>query len=139
MLARGAAAEVAPRHQHAAIARVRAVQHEIRIWRAVRAIAPIGEQLLAQSFLGGRRQKPRRDDLIGVHIAGRYDDGARAHSLQRFHHMSSLGSVILPRTALAAAVSGLASNVRAPTPWRPSKLRLLVLTAYWPADTVSPF
>ena len=37
-----------------------------------------------------------------------------------------------PATAAAAAVSGLASSVRAPVPWRPSKLRLLVLTAYWP-------
>ena len=34
--------------------------------------------------------------------------------------------------ALAAAVSGEARNVRPPLPWRPSKLRLLVLTAYWP-------
>ena len=41
--------------------------------------------------------------------------------------------------ALEAAVSGLASKVRAPTPWRPSKLRLLVLTAYSPFGTVSPF
>ena len=40
--------------------------------------------------------------------------------------------MIRPRTALAAAVSGLASKVRAPTPCRPSKLRLLVLTEYWP-------
>jgi hypothetical protein len=30
--------------------------------------------------------------------------------------------------AEAAAVSGLASSVRAPCPWRPSKFRLLVLT-----------
>jgi len=40
-----------------------------------------------------------------------------------------LGSVILPLTALAAAVNGLASKVRAPTPCLPSKFRLLVLTA----------
>src|SRR5450631_1656922 len=139
MLARGAAAEVAARYQHAAVARRRGVQHEVRIRHTVRPIAPIGEQLLAQPFLGGRRQETSRDDLIGVHVAGRYDDGAGAHTLQGFHHMSSLGSVILPRTALAAAVSGLASKVRAPTPCRPSKLRLLVLTAYWPAGTVSPF
>ena len=35
-------------------------------------------------------------------------------------------------------MSGLASSVRAPTPWRPSKLRLLVLTEYWPgADVIA--
>mgnify|MGYP003693575569 CR=1 FL=1 len=39
----------------------------------------------------------------------------------------------------AAAVSGEARNVRPPLPWRPSKLRLLVLTAYWPGASWSPF
>jgi len=34
--------------------------------------------------------------------------------------------------ALAAAVRGLAKNVRPPLPWRPSKLRLLVETLYSP-------
>ena len=38
-------------------------------------------------------------------------------------------------TALAAAVSGLAKKVLAPFPCRPSKLRLLVLTAYCPGCT----
>ena len=36
---------------------------------------------------------------------------------------------------LAAAVSGLARNVRPPLPWRPSKLRLLVETLYWPGES----
>src|SRR6266403_563172 len=56
-----------------------------------------------------------------------------------FHYSISRGSVILPCTALAAAVKGLTNRVRAPTPWRPSKLRLLVLIEYCPAATVSPF
>ena len=42
-------------------------------------------------------------------------------------------------SAVAAAVSGLARNVRPPAPCRPSKLRLLVLTAYWPGWSWSPF
>ena len=42
------------------------------------------------------------------------------------------GSVTTPLMAVAAAVSGEARKVRPPLPWRPSKLRLLVLTAYWP-------
>ena len=49
------------------------------------------------------------------------------------------GSVTTPAIADAAAVSGLARNVRPPLPWRPSKLRLEVLTAYWPGDSWSPF
>ena len=38
----------------------------------------------------------------------------------------------VPVPAAAAAVCGLARNVRPPAPCRPSKFRLLVLTAYWP-------
>ena len=45
---------------------------------------------------------------------------------------SRRGSATTPAIALAAAVSGEARKVRPPLPWRPSKLRLLVLTAYWP-------
>ena len=44
-----------------------------------------------------------------------------------------------PATAAAAAVSGLARKVRPPLPCRPSKFRLLVLTAYWPGWSWSPF
>ena len=49
------------------------------------------------------------------------------------------GSATTPAIALAAAVNGEARNVRPPLPWRPSKLRLLVLTAYWPGRSWSPF
>ena len=52
---------------------------------------------------------------------------------------SRRGSATTPAIALAAAVSGEARNVRPPLPWRPSKLRLLVLTAYWPGWSWSPF
>ena len=50
-----------------------------------------------------------------------------------------LGSVISPVTAAAAATNGPARIVRAPGPWRPSKLRLLVETAYFPAGILSSF
>ena len=49
------------------------------------------------------------------------------------------GSVTTPVIADAAAVSGEARNVRPPLPWRPSKLRLRVLIAYWPGASWSPF
>ncbi len=58
---------------------------------------------------------------------------------QRLHYSNSRGSAMLPLTAHAAAVNGLTNSVRAPFPWRPSKLRLLVLMEYCPAATVSPF
>ncbi len=41
--------------------------------------------------------------------------------------------------AAAAATSGLASSVLAPGPWRPSKFRLVVETAYFPAGILSSF
>ena len=53
--------------------------------------------------------------------------------------MNILGSVISPITAAAAAVNGLASNVREPGPCLPSKFRLLVETAYFPAGILSSF
>src|SRR5271154_6140943 len=61
------------------------------------------------------------------------------HASHGFHDISSRGSVILPSTALAAAVRGLTSRVLAPAPWRPSKFRLLVLIEYCPAPATSPF
>src|ERR1700710_2269595 len=60
------------------------------------------------------------------------------HSFLVFY-INSLGSVKYPVTAAAAATNGLASNVRLPGPCLPSKLRLLVLTAYLPAGTLSSF
>jgi len=77
-----------------------------------------------------------------------FDDGMTAvrerKVLNRFHQCSTVHQFAWIRKHdrerhSPAAVSGLASNVRAPMPWRPSKLRLLVLTEYWPLETRSPF
>ena len=82
-------------------------------------------------------EEARRDDLIGVDVVGAEHDGARGERGERAHRDTSVTgalrtSVTRPVTAAAAAVSGEARNVRPPLPCRPSKLRLLVLTAYWP-------
>jgi len=70
------------------------------------------------SILGGGGQESGRDDLIGVHVRQRDDDGARTNELERLHHKTpEVGDAAAH--ALAAAVSRLASRVRAPTPWRP--------------------
>src|SRR5690554_4483952 len=54
-------------------------------------------------------------------------------------HINYYGSVIFPFTAAAAATRGPAKMVRAPGPCRPSKLRLEVETAYFPAGILSSF
>src|SRR5690606_35681330 len=78
-------------------------------------------------------------------IVDREGDHLARELLDRFHYAysrsptSSRGSVITPLMAVAAAVSGLARKVRPPLPCRPSKLRLLVLTAYCPGASWSPF
>src|SRR3954466_16003423 len=48
-------------------------------------------------------------------------------------------SVSLPVTAAAATMAGLMRCVRAPLPWRPSKLRFDVEAQRSPAGTESPF
>src|SRR5579871_6806321 len=144
MLARRAAAEVAAADEDLSAPGRRIVEYEVLPWAAGRVIAPIIEQVLAQSLARGSPQKARRDDLVGVDIGRGQNDRTGAYLLNRLRDepqspMSSRGSVTRPRKALAAAVSGLTSSVRAPGPWRPSKLRLLVLSEYWPLSTVSPF
>ena len=47
--------------------------------------------------------------------------------------------MIFPVIAAAAATNGDASIVRAPGPCRPSKLRLLVDTLYYPDGILSSF
>src|SRR5207245_5960117 len=87
-------------------------------------------------------QEARRDDDVGVDVVVRQDDVARRDCADRLHaHVPiiSRASAIEPATALAAAVSGLARKVRPPAPCLPSKLRLLVLTEYWPGRSWSPF
>src|SRR5690606_34742066 len=102
----------------------------------------------AEPFLRRRRQEAGRDDLIGVDVlegqhgrlrADREDRLHRFALLVRLQPSSSRGSATTPFSAAAAAVIGLARIVRAPAPWRPSKLRLLVLTESFPGGTMSPF
>src|SRR5579863_1902091 len=139
VLARRPAAEVAAGDQHLRAACFGIVESKLRIWRAVCPVAPIGEQLRPQADLGGGGEKPGRNDLIRVDVARRDRHGLGMNASHRLHYSISRGSVMRPRTALAAAVYGLANRVLAPTPWRPSKFLLLVLTEYSPAATVSPF
>src|SRR6185436_19227043 len=141
VLARRAAAEVVAADEHARAAILGLVQNEVRKLAAVLSVAPVVEQILAETLFRRGREKARRNDLVGVDVVVRQHDSSRANVFDRFHRQPtrSRGSVIAPLTAAAAAVSGLASTVRAPVPWRPSKLGLLVLTDSLPLGTVSPF
>src|SRR6185437_6746249 len=176
VLARGTAAEVAPRHHDGAALRFRPVQREGGVVAAVGQIAPVVEAQLAQARARGGGEEARRDDAVGVDVLVRQHGGARVGAGARGDvHRSALrcegvaratphpsplpkgereknvsahaatstrysrGSAMTPATAEAAAVAGLASTVRAPLPWRPSKLRLEVETTSWPGCARSPF
>src|SRR5205823_12378853 len=109
---------------------------------ALFVVPPASKEPAAKA--GARRalEIARRNDLVGVDVGAGKNGGPGvelAEGLQRRHRRSSRGSAMAPAIAAAAAVSGLARKVRAPGPWRPSKLRLLVLTADCPRPTWSPF
>src|SRR5215470_3405120 len=87
-------------------------------------------------------QETRRDDLVGVDI--RYADrrGRSVQPKERLHHglvANWRTSASLPAMAAAAAIAGLMRWVRAPLPWRPTKLRFDVAAQRSPGATRSPF
>ena len=136
----GARTEVLPRHKDfPAVPGI--VEDESGIGGSVAVVTPVAEQVLAEKPLvaGRRLQEAGGYDLVRVHIlegkghAGRFDD------IEFLFHNKVLGSVTTPVTAAAAAVSGLARRVRDSGPWRPSKLRLLVDTQYFPGGILSSF
>ena len=147
MFAGRAAAEILAGHEDAAsVAGV--VEYEILLGRPVGIVTPVAEEVVPEELLvpGHRLEKAGGNNLVRVHILqGKRDAGAFYDVKFLFHGKpddywrKSLGSVMTPVTAAAAAVSGLASRVREPGPWRPSKLRLLVETAYFPAGILSSF
>jgi len=67
-LARGAATEIGAGHEDFGMRPGLAIEDEIRIRRAVGFHAPFSKQAVAQALLGGAREKPRRDDLVGVDV-----------------------------------------------------------------------
>src|SRR6185436_3111923 len=115
-----------------------------RILPAVRSMAEVAEQVLAEIGRPQFLQKPGRDDLIGVEV--RLRDGQRdcVQALEPFHRCTAVSdncrtSVRRPVTAAAAAIAGLSKCVRAPGPCRPTKLRFVVDAHRWPGLAMSPF
>src|SRR5450759_1261995 len=154
VLARGAGPEVVADQQDPAAGHPGPVQHEAGLpERPVLVEAPVTEERVGEAGLVGDLQVARRDDLVRVHVLRAQRDDPAGELAERLAHVqfppptvagvsmpgSVRGSVTTPLIALAAAVIGEARNVRPPFPWRPSKLRLLVLIAYWPGRSWSPF
>ena len=124
-LARGAAAEVLGRDQDLRVAVRRLVEDELRRAPAVGVEAHVVEEeaRVAPDALGLRRK--RAGMMRSVSMFGRSIGAATAVTRREgFHHPERPAtSVRRPVTAAAAAIAGLMRCVRAPLPWRPSKLR----------------
>src|SRR5688500_16799511 len=122
-----------PGHQDRGSGRIRSIERKVGTRLAVRVQTPISKEIRAEPITLDRFQKARRNDLVGIHIRGWDYHARRGKRSERLHltgrHERVRTSAMAPVTAVAAAVSGLARNVRPPFPCRPSKLRLLVLTA----------
>src|SRR5207245_1911470 len=141
-LARGAAAEVLGGDDDPGSAVRRLVQDEVGPLGAVATEAHVVKQ--EARVLGNApvlAEEARRDHAIGVDVReiDRHADGGDAR--KRFHVYAPRvrTSVSRPVTAAAAAIAGDMRCVRAPLPWRPSKLRFDVDATRSPAAAVSPF
>jgi hypothetical protein len=60
--------EVVPGQQNLPPLHLRPVQHEVRVWRAVRQVTPVGKEMIPHPGLVRGFQKPRRYDLIRVYV-----------------------------------------------------------------------
>src|SRR6185312_2440825 len=83
VLARGAAAEVAPGYHDAAALRFRPVEREGRVVAAVRQVAPVLEAVLAQACARGGGEEARRDDAVGVDVLVRQHGSAGVDAHQK--------------------------------------------------------
>ena len=61
------------------------VEHEIRLRIARGVITPVGEQVFAETGLGRRGEKPRRNDLVGVDVGRGQHDRAGANLGNGWH------------------------------------------------------
>jgi hypothetical protein len=85
VLARGATADVSTGHQDAASLSRGRIEDEVGARRAIGVIAPVGEQLLAETFFGGRGEEPARDDLVGIDVGRGHHDRTGANGCDRVH------------------------------------------------------
>src|SRR5260370_26307755 len=142
VLARRPAAEIAVRDDNAGVPVGVLVEHESRRRCSAIIEAQIMKKEMPEAVAALAPQETRRDDLVGVHVRHADRHGGSVEAKERLHHglvANWRTSVSLPATAAAAAIAGLIKWVRAPLPWRPTKLRLDVEAQRSPGATRSPF
>src|SRR5690606_19754124 len=109
---------------------MRGVQREVLTVAPLLIETQIVEQQPRIALRPRHFEKACRQQLIGIHIRQRECDGNSVDALERLHYFlpSSSGrtSARCPVTAAAATMAGDMRCVRAPGPWRPRKLRLVV-------------
>src|SRR5581483_11220562 len=116
VLARRAAAEVAPREQDLRARVLRPVQLEVGI------LHPVEEEELAVAGPLDPLQELLRDDLVGVDVAAVEHGDRGRDATKRLHPTGSssrsrlAGSVKRPASAVAAATTGETRCVRPPAP-----------------------
>jgi hypothetical protein len=71
VFARRATTEVVASNQDFAVAGRGIVERKIRTLCTVLVIAEVVEQRIAETFPGGRREKARRYDLVGIDVTDR--------------------------------------------------------------------
>ncbi len=91
------------------------VQNKVGLRTAVLVETEIIEKLRTKTGTCRSGQETSWNDLISINISYRQYYRARSDLFHRGHSIF-LASATRPRTADAAAVAGLASTVRAPTP-----------------------
>lgn len=136
------AAEVRTRTDDRGFLKSRTVEDAAGPWRSVRIAAHVEEDPLRESGLVDAAQELLGHDLVGVAVVDRKRSGNGRERGEFFHDavpQSRRQSVNLPVTAAAAAIWGLTRWVRAPRPWRPSKLRFVVEAQRTPASRMSSF
>src|SRR6185437_12420574 len=143
VLARATAAEILAGDQDLGIAIGRLVEDEVGILRAVRPVAQLVEQHLAEAGALDRLQMLLRNDLVSVDVDHRQRCGDAVQRGELVHALlpqpRSRTSASVPRTAAAAAIAGLTRCVRPPRPCRPSKLRFEVEAQRSPGSSLSGF
>src|SRR5439155_7106029 len=134
VLARRAAAEVAPREQDLRPGVGRVVQLEALV------LAPVEEEAFCEAGARDALQELLRDDLVRVDVGPVEHGDATGRPAERLHPASSSRtSTKRPSIAAAAAIAGLTRCVRPPRPCRPSKFRFEVEAHRSPGASMSGF
>src|SRR5262249_15804962 len=137
-----ATTEIGADHEKAGVAIAVPVQHEIGVALA-RAEAEQIEGAFAEPAAIDAFQEHLWHDHVGIDIGRRHRRGRARDAMEWRQEKSppirSRTAVMRPVIGAAATIAGLIRCVRAPGPWRPSKLRLVEEAERWPGARISSF